>query len=94
DEITGTFNATEKEIVDKKATFGTDIIKGKKQLSALVGAKVGDVVTLKTKGMFKEDHDNEKHLGVAHEEEITSNAEFESQIAKSLADAKALIVTL
>ena len=68
DEITGTFNATEKEIVDKKATFGTDIIKGKKQLSALVGAKVGDVVTLKTKGMFKEDHDNEKHLGVAHEE--------------------------
>ena len=68
DEITGTFNATEKEIVDKKATFGTDIIKGKKQLSALVGAKVGDVVTLKTKGMFKEDHDNEKHLGVAHEQ--------------------------
>ncbi len=67
DEITGTFNAAEKDI-DNKATFSTDVIKGKKQLSALVGAKVGDVVTLKTKGMFKDDHDNEKYLGVAHEE--------------------------
>jgi len=67
DEITGTFSATEKDL-EKKATFSTDVIKGKKQLSALVGAKVGDVVTLKTKGMFKDDHDNEKYLGVAHEE--------------------------
>ncbi|MFT5436303.1 MAG: trigger factor [Ulvibacter sp.] len=67
DEITGTFNATEKNL-EKKATFSTDVIKGKKQLLALVGAKVGDVVALKTKGMFKDDHDNEKYLGVAHEE--------------------------
>lgn len=67
DEITGTFTATEKEI-DNKATFSTDVIKGKKQLSALVGAKVGDVVSLQTKGMFNDDHDNEKYLGVAHEE--------------------------
>jgi trigger factor len=68
DEITGSFNASEKDILDKKATFSTDVIKGKKQLSALLGAKVGDVVTLKTKGMFNDDHDNEKYLGVAHEE--------------------------
>jgi trigger factor len=67
DEITGTFSSAEKEI-DNKATFSTDVIKGKKQRSALVGAKVGDVVTLKTKGMFNDDHDNEKYLGVAHEE--------------------------
>ena len=67
DEITGTFTATEKE-VDNKATFSTDVIKGKKQLSALVGAKVGDVITLKTKGMFNDDHDNQKYLGVAHDD--------------------------
>ena len=67
DEITGTFTATEKEL-DNKATFSTDVINGKKQLSALVGAKVGDVITLKTKGLFKDDHDNEKYLGVAHDE--------------------------
>ncbi len=65
DEVTGTFTASEKNI-DKSATFSTEVIKGKKQLSALVGAKIGDVVTLKTKGMFADDHDNQKYLGVEH----------------------------
>jgi trigger factor len=67
DEITGTFTSAEKGI-EKKTTFGTDVIKGKKQRSALIGAKVGDTVVLKTKGMFEDDHDNQKYLGVAHEE--------------------------
>ena len=65
DEITGTFSASEKNI-DKSATFSTDAIKGKKQLSTLVGAKIGDVISLKTKGMFADEHDNEKFLGVGH----------------------------
>lgn len=67
DEITGTFTAPEKGI-DKKTTFSTDVIKGKKQLSALKGAKVGDTITLKTKGMFADDRDNEKYLGVSHDD--------------------------
>jgi trigger factor len=67
DEITGTFTSSDKEI-DKKATFSTDVIKGKKQLSVLIGAKVGDSVVLKTKGMFADDHDNQKYLGVAHDD--------------------------
>ncbi|MAL59360.1 MAG: trigger factor [Flavobacteriaceae bacterium] len=67
DEITGTFTAEEKEI-DNKATFSTDVIKGKKQLDSLLGAKVGDVVTLKTKGLFNDDHDNQKYLGVSHDD--------------------------
>ncbi|WP_310992859.1 trigger factor [Aequorivita marina] len=67
DEITGTFTASEKDI-EKEATFSTEDIKGKKQLESLVGAKVGDTITLKTKGMFADDHDNEKFLGVPHEE--------------------------
>jgi trigger factor len=65
DEITGSFSASEKNI-ENKATFGTDVIKGKKQLSTLIGAKVGDTVNLKTKGMFNDDHDNQKYLGVEH----------------------------
>lgn len=67
DEITGTFTSTEKEI-EKKTTLSTDEIAGKKQLESLIGAKVGDTVTLKTKGMFADDHDNQKYLGVAHDE--------------------------
>ena len=67
DELTGTFISTEKEI-EKKTTFSTDEIKGKKQLESLIGAKVGDLVTLSTKGMFADDHDNQKYLGVAHDD--------------------------
>lgn len=67
DEITGTFSNAEKEI-DKKATFELEVIKGKKQLSQLIGAKVGETVTLKTKGLFKDDHDNQKYLGVDHDD--------------------------
>jgi len=67
DEITGTFTSDEKNI-NKKSTFSTDIVKGKKQLEALIGSKVGDVVTLKTKGLFKDDHDNQHQLGVSHDD--------------------------
>ena len=67
DEITGTFTSTEKEI-EKKTTLSTEEIAGKKQLDSLIGAKVGDTVTLKTKGMFADDHDNQKYLGVSHDD--------------------------
>lgn len=67
DEITGTFTNSEKGI-DNKTTLSTEDIKGKKQLSALTGAKVGDTVTLSTKGLFPDDHDNQKYLGVSHED--------------------------
>ena len=67
DEITGTFTSTEKE-VEKKTTLSTEEIAGKKQLESLIGAKVGDTVALKTKGMFADDHDNQKYLGVSHDD--------------------------
>lgn len=67
DEITGTFTNSEKEI-NKKTTFDLEAINGKKQLAQLVGAKAGDTVTLKTKGLFKDDHDNQKYLGVSHDD--------------------------
>ncbi len=66
DEVTGTFTSEEKGI-EKKATFETEIVKGKKQLSTLIGAKVGDTITLKTKGLFKDEHDNQRYLGVDHD---------------------------
>lgn len=67
DELTGTFTSEEKAI-DKKATFETEVIKGKKQLTSLIGAKVGDTVVLKTKGLFADDHDNQRYLGVEHDD--------------------------
>ncbi|MGV6828002.1 MAG: trigger factor [Flavobacteriales bacterium] len=66
DEITGVFTNEDKEI-NKETTFSTAIIKDKKQLKQLIGAKVGDTITLKTKGLFKDDHQNQTYLGVSHD---------------------------
>ncbi len=67
DEITGTFTSEEKEI-ENKATFSLEDVKGKKQKDALMGAKIGDTLSLKTKGLFKNDHDNQRHLGISHDD--------------------------
>ena len=66
-EISGIFSSSEKEI-ENKTMFDTEVIKGKRQLNALLGSKVGDEVVLKTKGLFKDDHDNQRYLGVSHDE--------------------------
>lgn len=74
DEITGTFTSIdlpaemEGKEIEKKTTFTTEDIKGKNQLDSLIGAKVGDTVTLKTKEMLADDHDNQKFLGVEHDD--------------------------
>lgn len=64
DELTGTFS-NEAEEIDHKATFDLDLIKGKKQREALIGATVGAEVTLNTKGLFKEERDLERMLGIS-----------------------------
>lgn len=67
DEITGTFTSSEKDI-EKKTTISTDAIDGKEQLESLLGAKVGDTITLRTKDMFADAHDNQKYFGVSHDD--------------------------
>jgi trigger factor len=62
-EVTGTFT-NEESGIDKSTTVELDALKGKTQIKILTGAKVGDVVTLKTKGLFAEDADNVKYLGL------------------------------
>lgn len=73
DEITGVFTyeaPEDSEIasIDKTATFSTAEVKGKTQLKALIGAKPGDEITLKTKGLFVDEHDNQRLLGVSHDQ--------------------------
>ncbi|MDO6807155.1 trigger factor [Zobellia galactanivorans] len=65
-EVSGTFKNEEEEI-DNKATLELDKIKSKKALDALKGKKVGDVVTLKSKGLFKEDYLLSSVFGVSQE---------------------------
>ncbi|AXG69551.1 trigger factor [Kordia sp. SMS9] len=66
-EVTGIFSNEEKEI-ENNVTFGLDKIKGKRNLNKFVGTKVGDTVTLKTKGLFNDDHDLMNFLKVSHDD--------------------------
>jgi len=65
--VTGTFVNEEKEI-NKKSTIALADIKGKANVKKFVGAKVGDVIELKTKGLFSDDHKLEGTLGLSHDD--------------------------
>ena len=64
--MTGTFVNEEKEI-EKKSTFKLEKIKGKGNIKKFIGAKVGDKVELKSKGLFTDDHMLMSVLGLAHD---------------------------
>ena len=65
--VTGTFVNEEKEI-EKKSTFKLDKIKGKANLKKFVGSKVGDVLELKSKNLFTDDHMLMNVLGLSHDD--------------------------
>lgn len=66
-EITGTFSNEEKEI-DNSTMITLDKLKGKTNPKKFIGAKVGDVISLRTKGLFNDDHDLMTFLKVAHDD--------------------------
>ena len=66
-EITGAYTNEEKEI-DNTVTLTLDKFKGKSAAKQFVGAKVGDVITLKTKGLFEDDHDLMHALKIEHDD--------------------------
>ena len=66
-EITGTFFNEEKEI-DNSTMITLDKLKGKSNPKKFIGAKVGDIISLKTKGLFNDDHDVMSFLKVAHDD--------------------------
>ncbi len=66
-EITGTFINEEKEI-DNSTMITLDKLKGKTNSKKFIGAKVGDVISLKTKGLFNDDHDLMTLLKVPHDD--------------------------
>lgn len=93
DEITGTFKSVEdsEDIkIEKKTTISIADINGKEQVMALLGAKVGDTVTLKTKDMFADDHDNQKFFGVTHDQahglEVEVSFEIEEVNTREMAE--------
>ncbi len=67
DDINGTFSNEEKGI-SNNVTITTDIFKDKKTAKKFIGKKVGDVVTVSTKGLFDDDHKLMDYLKVGHDD--------------------------
>ena len=66
-EITGTF-VNEENNINNTATFSLEKVKGKTNNKKLLGAKVGDVITLNTKDLFNDSHDLMTYLKVSHDD--------------------------
>ncbi len=65
--IAGTFVNEEKSL-EKKSTIELASIKGKLNKKKFIGKKVGDVVELKSKGLFDDSHKLMGALGLSHDE--------------------------
>ncbi|MCF1421601.1 trigger factor [Mangrovimonas futianensis] len=66
-EVTGVYSNEEKGI-ENRVTLTLDKFKGKATEKKFIGAKVGDVITLKTKGLYSDDHELMHALKVSHDE--------------------------
>ncbi|AXT18962.1 trigger factor [Flavobacteriaceae bacterium AU392] len=75
DEITGVF-ANEEKGIDNSTTITLDKIKGKVNAKKFIGAKPGDVITLKSKGLFAEEQDVVNLLKVTSDEAANLDVEL------------------
>ncbi|RTY87012.1 trigger factor [Flavobacterium sp. GT3R68] len=66
-DVTGTFTNLTKGI-NTPASFSLSIFKDKKTADKFIGKKVGDVVTINTKGLFEDDHQLMDLLKVGHDD--------------------------
>ncbi|MGM5468834.1 trigger factor [Flavobacteriaceae bacterium LMO-SS05] len=78
-EITGDF-VNEDKGINNSATLTLDKLKSKAAEKAIIGSKVGDIITLKTKGLFKDDHDIMHFLKVSHDDAHGLDIEVEFTI--------------
>lgn len=65
DDIRGTF-ANDSEGINSPAQITLDVFNDKAAADAFIGKKVGDIVTLRTKGLFSDDHQLMDYLKVDH----------------------------
>jgi len=66
-DVAGTFTNEEKGI-NNRTTLDMEMFADKKTAKAFIGKKVGDVVTLKTKGLFNDDHKLMDVLNIGHDD--------------------------
>jgi trigger factor len=80
-EIVGAFKNEEKEI-ENTVTLTLDKFKSKTTEKKFIGSKVGDVIELKTKGLYKDDHDLMHALKIPHDKAHGLNIEVTFTISE------------
>ncbi len=65
-DLSGIFINDEK-LINESTTFSLDIFKEKTTAQKFVGKKIGDIITINTKGLFEDDHQLMDVLKVSHE---------------------------
>ena len=80
-EVTGKFTSEENGI-ENVATFTLDKLKGKTNPKKFIGAKVGEVISLKTKGLFNDVNDLMTFLKVSHDDAHNLNVEVDFEVSE------------
>ena len=80
-EIAGTYKNEDKGI-ENTVSLTLDKFKGKTTAKKFIGSKIGDVISLKTKGLFSDDHDLMHALKVSHDEAHGLNIEVTFTISE------------
>ncbi len=81
--VAGTFTFEYKrENKEQKSTIDLDQIKGKTNLKKFIGKKVGDTLQLKTKNLFKDDHDLMHALNIDHDDAHNFDTEVKFEISE------------
>lgn len=80
-ELKGNFTNEAAEI-DNSALFEIAALKSKKAIQSLLGKKVGDTITLNTKGLFEEDHQLAYSLGIDEEKATKLKIDVQYTIAE------------
>ncbi|WP_353086920.1 trigger factor [Flavobacterium sp.] len=66
-DVAGIF-ANEERGINNRTTLDLEVLADKKAVKAILGKKVGDVITLKTKGLFNDDHKLMDVLNISHDD--------------------------
>jgi trigger factor len=81
DQVAGTFK-NEAEGIENTTTLSLDKLKNEEDRKKFIGKKVGDVVTLNTKGLFEDEHDLMEVLKVDHDKVHGLEVEVEFTISE------------
>jgi trigger factor len=80
-EVTGKFTSEENGN-ENVATITLDKLKGKTNPKKFIGVKVGEVISLKTKGLFNDVHDLMTFLKVSHDDAHNLNVEVDFEVSE------------